>query len=413
MAYQNLLINEVRNEQDKKEDLFSINAAVDTYKTGIAPLDYALGYTVRVYNEEQNTVEEEYNALGISGGCNVMWIGKSSTAKTSTALLVAANIVRPYQNGTILHFDLEQAMNISRARAMTKFTVDEIKGGKYVLRQSETSVEKIKRTIIKLYKEKKDHPELYTYKTGKKNEIGEEIVVYEPTVVLIDSIPSLSVELNENDKKDFKKIEEITSQTDRMRLTGEIGRFYTDLLPYIKSVNIIIFSINHIKVNPQMGIVKSPAELLYLKQDEALPGGKTPVYLAHILFKSVAIGSEKYTLEDDGFDGFGINIEIIKSRSNQAGQKVKVIYDKVRGIDPVRTCIAYAKEQGLIGGNKNAMYFINNKDKKFPLRTVNEFFRENREMYKIMYDHILPSLQEKLSSVSEDDLDVVDEIMDY
>lgn len=59
------------------------------------------------------------------------------------------------------------------------------------------------------------------------------------------------------------------------------------------------------------------------------------------------------------------------------------------------------------------MYFINNKDKKFPLRTVNEFFRENREMYKIMYDHILPSLQEKLSSVSEDDLDVVDEIMDY
>ena len=116
---------------------------------------------------------------------------------------------------------------------------------------------------------------------------------------------------------------------------------------------------------------------------------------------------------NDGFDGFGINIEIIKSRSNQAGQKVKVIYDKVRGIDPVRTCIAYAKEQGSIGGNKNALYFINNKDKKFPLRTVNEFFRENREMYKIMYDHILPSLQEKLSSVSEDDLDVVDEIMDY
>ena len=60
----------------------------------------------------------------------------------------------------------------------------------------------------------------------------------------------------------------------------------------------------------------------------------------------MAVGSAKYTLEDDGFDGFGINIEIIKARSNQAGQKVKVIYDKVRGIDPVRTCIAYAKDQG-------------------------------------------------------------------
>lgn len=412
MAYKNLLIDELRSEQDKKEDLFSINSAIDTYKTGIAPLDYALGYIVKVYNQD-NTVEEEYNALGISGGCNIMWIGKSSTAKTSSALLIAANIVRPYQNGTIIHFDLEQAMNISRARTMTKFTAEEMKGGKYVLRQADTSVEKIKRTIIQLYKVKKDNPDKYMYHTGKKNEFGEEIVVYEPTVVLIDSIPSMSVELNENDKKDFKKIEEITSQTDRMRLTGEIGRFYTDLLPYIRSVNIIIISINHIKVNPQMGIVKSPAELLYLKQDEALPGGKTPVYLAHILLKSVAIGSEKYTYEDDGFDGFGINVEIIKSRSNQAGQKVKIIYDKVRGVDPVRTCIAYAKDNGLIGGNKNSMYFVNHKENKFPLKTVNEFFMEHRELYKIMYEEILPSLKSKLSSVSEEQLQVVDELMDY
>lgn len=411
-GYKNLLIEELKSEEDKKEDLFSINAAIDTYKTGIAPLDYALGYTVKVYDEDDK-VSDEYNALGISGGCNVMWIGKSSTAKTSTALFAAANIVRPFENGTILHFDLEQAMNISRARAMTKFSMSEMKGGKYVLRQSDTSVEKIKRTLIKLYKKKKDNPDKYMYNTGKKNEFGEDIIVYEPTVVLIDSIPSLSVELNDNDKKDLKKIEEISSQTDRMRLTGEIGRFYTDLLPYIKLVNIIIISINHIKVNPQMGIVKSPAELLYLKQDEALPGGKAPVYLSHILLKSVAIGSAKYNEEEDGFDGFGITVQIIKSRSNQAGQSVNLVYDKVRGIDPVRTCINYAKDIGMTGGNKNATYFINEKDKKFPMRTVNEYFREHKEMYKIMYDHILPSLKAKLSSVDEEDLEVVEESMDY
>lgn len=411
-GYKNLLIEELKSEEDKKEDLFSINAAIDTYKTGIAPLDYALGYTVKVYDDDDK-VTDEYNALGISGGCNVMWIGKSSTAKTSTALFAAANIVRPYENGTILHFDLEQAMNISRARAMTKFSMSEMKGGKYVLRQSDTSVEKIKRTLIKLYKKKKDNPEKYMYNTGKKNEFGEDIIVYEPTVVLIDSIPSLSVELNDNDKKDLKKIEEISSQTDRMRLTGEIGRFYTDLLPYIKLVNIIIISINHIKVNPQMGIVKSPAELLYLKQDEALPGGKAPVYLSHILLKSVAIGSAKYNKEDDGFDGFGIQIQIIKSRSNQAGQTVNIVYDKVRGIDPVRSCINYAKDIGMVGGNKNSTYFINEKDKKFALRTVNEFFREHKEMYKVMYDHILPSLKERLSSVEEEELKVIEESMDY
>ena len=46
------------------------------------------------------------------------------------------------------------------------------------------------------------------HNTGKKNEFGEDIIVYEATVVLIDSIPSLSVELNDNDKKDLKKIRE-------------------------------------------------------------------------------------------------------------------------------------------------------------------------------------------------------------
>lgn len=127
----------------------------------------------------------------------------------------------------------------------------------------------------------------------------------------------------------------------------------------------------------------------------------------------MAIGSDKFNYEDDGFDGFAIRIEIIKSRSNQAGQTVDVIYDKVRGVSPVRTCIRFAKEAGLIGGNKNAMYFVNAKDKKFPLRTVEEFFRENKEMYTIMYDHIIPVLETKLSHVREAELQVDDELLDY
>ena len=143
------------------------------------------------------------------------------------------------------------------------------------------------------------------------------------------------------------------------------------------------------------------------------PGGKAPVYLAHVLLKSVAVGSAKYNKEEHGFDGFGIRMEIIKSRSNQAGQTVDIVYDKVRGIDPLRTCLGFAKECGLIGGNKNATYFINNKDMKFPMASCTEFFKENREMYKIMYDHILPVLETKLSSVTTEEIEYVPESMDY
>lgn len=127
----------------------------------------------------------------------------------------------------------------------------------------------------------------------------------------------------------------------------------------------------------------------------------------------MAIGSEKFTMEDDGFDGFGLWLEIIKCRSNQAGQKVHLIYDKVRGVDPIRTCIAYAKDIGMVGGNKNKTYFINEPDRKFNMREVNTYFRENPDMYKVMYSHIIPTLEKGLSTVSEDELVVQPELLDY
>jgi hypothetical protein len=314
-------------------------------------------------------------------------------------LFLAGMIVRPYEHSFILHYDLEQAMNITRAKNMLRFGIDEMRN-KYVLKQANSTMEDIKKMIMGIYKEKMDNYDEYKYDSGKKDEFGNSIVLCQPTVVLIDSIPSLTVEHSENDKKEWKKLEEITSQTERMRLTAEIGRLYTDLLPYLRAANIMVISINHIKVNPQLGFIPSPSELLYLDQNEAMPGGKTPPYLAHYLFKNVAVGSEKYNKEDDGFDGFLINMKVIKARSNNNGQIIELIFDKERGLSPIRTNIRFAKENGLIGGNKNAMYFINNKEDKFPLRTVEEYFSEHPEMYKIMYDHIIPVLETRLGSTS-------------
>ena len=393
-------------------ELFESNMMIDSYKTGIAPLDYYLGYMLNVYDDDDNIVES-YPCLGFNGGCNILTIGKSSTAKTSVDLFIAAMIVKPYENGLIIHYDLEQAMNITRAKNMTHFTIREMQD-KYILKQMNTTIEDIKKMIMELYKEKTSHPDEYMYTSDKKDEFGNEIKMYQPTVILIDSIPSLSTKLSETDKKDWAKLEEITSQTDRMRMTGEVGRFYTDILPYLRAANIIVMSINHIKVNPQMGIVKSAAELLYLRQDEALPGGKSPVYLAHYLLKHVAVGGTgKLTLENDGIDGFLIKIEIIKSRSNQAGQEVTIVYDKVKGVSPIRTCIQFAKDNGLIGGNRNSMYFINNKDSKFQLRSVEECFNQNKELYSIMYQHIVPLLSTRLSQVTSEELEMDNEIMDY
>ena len=404
------LLDELRSDSAVGE-LFETNSVVDSYKTGIAVLDYMLGYIVDVHDDDGNVIDS-YPALGINGGCNFVDIGKSSTAKTSVLLFLAASIVRPFDNGMLIHVDLEQAMNLTRARTMTRFTIKEMKG-KYVLRQEKCTLDDLKKMIMKIYKLKTSNPRQFQYDSGRKDEFGNPIIMYQPTVFIIDSAPSLTIKLNENVSKEWEKLEEIMTQTERMRLTGEVGRFYTDILPYQRAANIIIFTINHIKVNPQMGIVKSASELLYLKQDEALPMGKTFQYIAHYMIKHVAIGAMKFTMEDDGFDGFGIRLEIIKARSNQAGKTLDIIYDKVRGVRPIRSNIHFAKENGLTAGNRNATYFIEAKDKKFNMRTVEEFFSENKEMYKVMYDHIIPALQTKLSHVRPEEMNIDEELMAY
>lgn len=266
----NLLLEALRNNGSKNSDYFDCNASVISYKTGFPVLDYYLGYKVNIYDDDMNIIDS-YPSLGITAGSYVEFIGKSSTGKTTMAIQVAANIIRGFDNGMVIHYDLERALNYSRIQVLSKFKMSEM-GSKYVLRQEKTSLEDMKASIIQIYMEKtKD--DTYKYNTGKKNEFNEDIILYEPTVIILDSIASITMSLNENDKKELAKLEEISTQTDRMRLTGEIGRFFSEILPYLRAANITLIAINHIKVNPGMGIVKTPAELLYLKVDETIPGG--------------------------------------------------------------------------------------------------------------------------------------------
>ena len=85
----------------------------------------------------------------------------------------------------------------------------------------------------------------------------------------------------------------------------------------------------------------------------------------------------------------------------------------MRGIDPLRSTVFFAKDLGLTGGNKNKFYFISDPDKYFTLTRINEDFRENRELYKIMYRNVIPQLETVLSQVDTEELEALDEQYDY
>lgn len=399
MVKENLLISALRETDaargKKAKGYFIPSVDRISYPTGFPNLDFKLGYKVVPLNGEP------YYNLGIASGSYVLCIGKSSTGKTAFVIECACNIIKPFINmgGSVIHFDNERATTYQRVHSISGIDINELREC-YIIDKTKVTIDDMKSSIYDIYSEKVNNKAKYTYKTGKMNEFGEEIEMLVPTVCIIDSVANITE--NMADLKEEER-QEVGTQTDRMRLTGEIGRFFNEIQNFLYEANIIVFAINHIKVNPQLGIVKSPSEMLYLKQDEALAGGRTHVNLAHVMLKFTAVGSEKYDKSEEGFDGFMNRVEIIKSRTNADGKTLNIIYDKETGHSPVRSTVNDLKELGLVTGNKNGYYFTTDPDKnKFTLASMEEDFNANPVLYKIMTDTARPIYEEDLGTPPEE-----------
>lgn len=401
------LIESLQENDKSKKNLFVPSTMSMGYPTRLAPmLDYMLGYNVHVY--EGNNYIETYPSLGIKDGSAVMIIGKSSTAKTTMAIQIASNIVRNYQEGVVIHYDIERSMNYTRIATLSRFTMPQIASGKYILRRECTTIQDIKRSLAAIYLEKTNNPEKYIVKENIKNEFNRTTEIFAPTVCIIDSIASLLSDINENTKDGKERLEDVASQTDQMRRAAEIGRFYNEILPMLSAANIIIIVINHIHARGSMGIPQA-AELQYLGQDEALPGGKTPPYLSNTLFKASTVNSMKYNKADDGFDGTGIRLRIVKSRGNVNGKEIDLVLNLAKGIDYLRSTLEYANTLGFVGGDRRGKYFLDHKEVKWKPATVYEDFKEHPELSNILFEIIQPSLNNYLQEQAPVNTEEADE----
>ena len=405
------LVDALREQSN--DGSFDSDVSIVSYKTGFPVIDYYLGYMVKVVDPVTEEVIKKYPCVGITAGSYSMLAGPTSSSKTTLTVQIAANIVRNFDEGFVMHYDLEGACNYTRIQALTKFSSKEISEGKYIIKQGDCSIDEMYEAIMQIYFEKKAHPEKYKYDTGMVDEFNKPIIIYQPTVVILDSIPTMSTYINENDKSERKKIAELEGSTYSNRLAKEITQFLVKLLPKLRAANIILLAINQVKDKIDIGFSKSPAEILHMKQNWALPGGKAVKFYAQYVLIHEAIGSEKFNKDDDGFDGNGVHIDIIKSRTNQTGRTLHMVFDKVHGVDSVRSSLIYAKECGLITGNKNSSYFNYNKDVKFSVKNAPTEFRNRPELYKIMYDNLIPALNEVLSDVTDEEDTYDTNLLDY
>lgn len=388
MVVANRLLSRLR-EKDKK-GLFKKTQTSVSYSTGFPTFDYRNGYKIEVKDLEDNVVDE-YPSVGMMGGSFITIIGKPGCAKTTFAIQAAANIVKPFPNAFVQHYDLERATTYTRVRNVTGFNTFDLEN-KYVIKQEESYIEDILDAILEICKAKEEEKDDYMYDTGYKDEFNQMIRAYVPTVIVLDSIPVMASRDEEG--------EGMAGMTYANRVARALSQFYNRLIPVIKSFNIIVIAVNHLKtkinINPMQ---RTQPQLNYLAMDESIPGGFAPIYYANTLVKFTAKVGDKRTQKDDGFDGFDVRCDFLKSRTNKSGQYCDLVYNQSCGFDHVYTQFKFAEENKLTSGNVNKKTIVGHEDVVFDARKLREKFLDNDKLRYAIYDVTIPLLKEQLSAV--------------
>lgn len=391
---------EMLRKKDKKGLFRSTDSAV-SYPTQFATLDYRNGSIVQVKDENENIIDT-YPSIGLGAGTITTLVGESQTGKSTLAIQMAHNIVKPFPAGFVQHYDLERSFDYPRIKGLTGLP-NHLFGDKYVLLQ-EGHMEDILEAINEIYNTKIENRESFEYNTGRKDIFGKDIVILQPTVVILDSLPMLET-------KAFKT-DEIDSITAGGRKAIIIDQFYRKLTAICKPANILVIVINHLKDKPQL----SPRDfakpgLVYAKSNKNIPGGKAVLFLSHQLF--YLDRDDFLKAEEDGVDGAVNRVSFWKTRSNKAGQSCILAFNQSTGYDPVLTLYLFAKDNGLIDGRNPKRYFVGCKETGpyFDDRKIMDYLENDPELITALVERTKPELMKMLSVVDSKDLDKIDEEM--
>ena len=380
-AGQSKLADMFRAETRKSKDP-SMSSEVDVaigYPTTFLPLDFKNG----MYNTIDNIVDGgsyQNQCLGIGDGTIVMCIGKAGTAKTTFAVQAATSIVAPYPNSVIIHEDLERGSSKSRIQNVSGWTPAMVQH-RYILRQqgitAESFYERVKIHCNQKMEAAAKMPEEFTYFTGLFNSYGKPIYKIIPSVIILDSLPLLM-------PKDLTEEEKLAGQMSTTSQAKTNARIFRTIAPDLAKANVILFVVNHINQNVNISNMPKSAQINYLKQDETLPGGHMALYLSNNIIKFTT--STKLTDEKEfGINGFYSKVQLVKSRTNRAGQEVKMVYNQDYGFDRMLTNFVTLKEAGAIRGS-GWYYFDGLEHMKFQQKGFLKKFYEEPIMREAMRD---------------------------
>lgn len=420
ISYYNPLLKQL-GDNDKKH-LFETNITTAFIKTGFPVMDYHIGSIVNIHDDYGRIIRQEARVGQAAGTFNLI-VGNTGTGKSTLAIQIAGNIIRQYKYANCILYDCENRTNTTRAENITKLPAYYFDGSKgtprFMIRGGAVTLEEIQEMIVRTYVTKMKLKDQMMVSSGFKDEFGHDVMIFQPTVMILDSITTvLNNSFNVENNKEVSEAEKMRGNTEGARDAKTLKGFFKDIIPLCKEANIIIYGINHINTNMSMNaFVPVARQQNFLKQDESIPGGKTMLYYPFNILKLVAKPSDNFTVETDGFAGHVVMFEPIKSSSNQSGNDSKgvsfeMIFSFKEGFDSLRTMVWYGKEYGLIEGNKSRMKFRD--DDSFTFSWKNLYKDKNdKPIWESLKKFVFPNLDKHLPYLEPEENEFDNRMLDY
>lgn len=362
-----------------KKGLFKVdNTSIFGFPSGNPLIDALNGYLVCVPNKDHTDLDHTWYNKGIMGGQFIMVIGNSGVGKSAFCIQCAANIVKDYDEGLVIHADAEHTSSYPHIMNLTGWGPD-LMDTKYRLNEI-NYIEDLRAAIIDIARIKEEHKKELIIHTGRYDSFGREIKIYVPTVIIADSLPQFQTK--EILDKDGNVQAEQEGQTYDMRLAAAYSKFYKIMRPILHDKNIILFVTNHIKEKPQMGFTKKQAKIQGLSPDETLPGGSAPIYLSQSLIRLIYRG--KCITEKHGFNGYVTAVQTLKSKTNRSDLTVELVFEHGKGFNTPLSMLRFADSLGLVGGRNPYRYFTANPDKKFSTKNFCDSIDKDPEIYQTL-----------------------------
>ena len=343
------------------------------YATGFLNIDYLNGTVVHVESEERTFT---YNSIGIVDGSTNSVIGRSGSGKSTLLTQMAGNIIKPFikkKMDTALYIDdIEGSLPQVRKEFLLGLTPEQIK--EYVdIRNSGITTENVFQRIQTIHDIKVNNKKEYEYDTELFDTYGNRIFKLVPTVYMIDSLPMLLPE-------DVAEKDELSGSMTASSIAKANTQLFKKISQLCKEANIILFTVNHILDEIQMGFIPKAAQISGLKQGERLPGGKAAIYLANNMFRA----DDSLTLKADkdfGIDGSVVTITLVKSRTNATKKTVPMIFNKTEGcFDNVLSLFMLLKNEGKFSGAGAYLYLDDCPDIRFSQRNFKQQLKEHKEL---------------------------------